>query len=90
MKSSDFTGFEYEIKKLKISEFDYILVKNYGVNQGWIGHIAFKNHVELAVFEFWTSVLNPVKSDDFKELSWAQKHRSKRVLQPIYFWKPVF
>ena len=27
---------------LKNSEFDYILVKNYGVNQGWIGHIAVK------------------------------------------------
>ena len=51
------------------------MIRNYGVNQGRIGHIALKKHVKLTVSEFWISGLNPVESDDFRELSWAQKSK---------------
>ena len=51
LKSSDFAGFEYETQKLKNSEFDYILINNYGVNQGRIDRIGLKNHVKLGIFE---------------------------------------
>ena len=55
----------------------------YTVNLGRIGHIALKNYVELRFFKLSTYVLNPVESDNFRELSLAQKSQSTRVLQPI-------
>ena len=53
------------------------------VNHGQIGHIWEKNRVKLRILELEGSVLDSVKSGDFRELSWAQKCLLKRVLQPV-------
>jgi len=41
-------------------------------------------------FNFWVSQCDQAESDDFKELSWASKRLSRRVLRSIYLKKHLF
>ena len=41
-------------------------------------------------FNFWVSQFDQAESDDFRELSWASKRLSRRVLRSIYFKKHLF